>query len=134
VNFAPFIPAWITLPLAAASMLTVAAHLLVVERTSPRSVRRRIRLSNGWIMLIAIPLIAAGFSFIDPDAKPRMFLIVWSTIIGLVSISIALALADVVNTFFHARQSLAKLRQTKEDLARLTTPPSQDSLERADEP
>lgn len=134
MSWAPFIPAYVTLPIAAMSMLAVAAHLLIVERHTTNFVRRRIRLANGWVMLISIPLIAAGFSFIDPDTKPRMFAIVWITIVGLVSLSIVLAMADILNTFIHTRRSLATLQKSKRNLTRLAPPISPDQLERPDGP
>mgnify|MGYP003700459443 CR=1 FL=1 len=116
MTLAQFIPGLITLPVAAVSMLAVAVHLLMVERHTRNQIRRRIRMANGWIMLIAIPLCAAGFSYIDPNIKPRMFMIVWICVIGLVSMSIALAMSDIVNTMIAARRKARELRQTKQIL------------------
>jgi hypothetical protein len=113
MNWTPFIPGYISLLLAAACMVAVAAHLLVVERRTKDELRRRIRLANGWVMLIGIPLIAAGFSFINPDEKPRMFLIVWLSIFGLVLISISLAFADMVNTAVTTRRAVLRLRDAR---------------------
>lgn len=107
------IPGFITLPVAAVAMLTVAVHLLVVERGTRNFVRRRIRMANGWLMLIAIPLVAAGFSYIDPNARPRMFMIVWMTVLGLVFMSIALAVADMINTMLIARRAAGELRASR---------------------
>lgn len=116
---ANFIPGLLTLPIAALAMVLVAAHLLIIERRAGNYIRRRIRMANGWIMLISIPLIAAGFSFIDPNARPRMFVIVWMTIFGLVAISIMLAFADIINTGAIARRTLFELRQSRRNIERL---------------
>lgn len=116
MTLAAIIPGAVTLPLAGLAMVAVAAHVVLTERISQDVIRRRIRLANGWMMLVAIPLIAAGFSFINPNARPRMFLIVWLTIIAMVSMSILLALADVAHTAVLARRSMRALRAAQAGL------------------
>lgn len=116
------VPIWITLPVAGIAMASVAAHLLIIERRRHNPLRRRIRLVNGWIALISIPLIAAGVSYINPDVRPRMFVIVWLTVIVMVSISILLAAVDITNTFVAARRGAVQLRRMKEELERHLSP------------
>ncbi len=112
------LPVWITLPFAAIAMVSVAVHLLIVERRQSNPVRRRIRMVNGWLMLISIPLIAAGISYINPDVRPRMFVIVWLMVIVLVSISLLLAAVDIANTMVAARRGVLQLRSMKKELER----------------
>lgn len=116
MTLAMFLPGWLTVPTSAIAMLIVAAHLIIVERRTTQTLRRRIRLVNGWVMLVAIPLLAAGFSFIDPDVRPRMFTLVWLAVIGLVLISIVLALTDLANTFMHARRARRAIRMSRRRL------------------
>lgn len=113
MTLAVFIPGYITVPLAGLAMIVIAAHMVILERSGERGVRRRIRISNGWVMLINTPLIAAGFSLVDPSVRPRMFLIVWTTIIGLVAITLLLAAADIANTAAQSRRSLRDLRDAR---------------------
>ena len=88
---------WLVLPVAAVMMLVVAAHIGVTEqRTTPPS-RRRIRIANGWVMLLAIPLLAIGFGVVA-TGNHRVFAMVWMAAIALVSFSVMLAFADMVNT------------------------------------
>ncbi len=128
MTLSQYIPAFISLPLAAVAMITVAVHLLVVERRTRNFTRRRIRLANGWLMLFSIPLVAAGFSFIDPNTRPRMFMIVWLSVLGLVLMSIALAVADMINTMIAARHAATELRAARHALHRTidthVTPPA----------
>lgn len=112
------LPSWITLPVAAIAMVFVAAHLLILERRRSNPVRRRIRLVNGWLMLISIPLIAAGVSYISPDVRPHMFMIVWLMVIVMVSMSLLLAAVDIVNTLVATRRGVVQLRAMKKDLER----------------
>lgn len=116
MTLAAFIPGYITIPLAGLAMIVIAAHMVVLERSGERGVRRRIRIANGWVMLINAPLIAAGFSVVDPSVRPRMFLIVWTTVIGLVVITLCLAAADIVNTAAHSRRTLRELRKARREM------------------
>ena len=116
MTLAVFIPGFVTIPLAGLAMVVIAAHMVVLERSGERGVRRRIRIANGWVMLINAPLIAAGFSLVEPGARPRMFLIVWTTIIGLVAITLLLAAADILNTAAKSRRSLRELREARREM------------------
>lgn len=94
---------WLVLPLAGLMMLVVAAHIGAThEGAQPRS-RKRIRVANGWVMLLTLPLLAAGFGVINHQTHPRLFALVWLAAIGLLLICILLAIADVVNTLRIAR-------------------------------
>lgn len=121
------VPGWITLPVAAIAMVAVAAHLLILERRRSNHVRRRIRLVNGWVTLISIPLIAAGVSYINPEVRPRMFVIVWLMVIVMVSMSLLLAAVDIVNTLVAARRGVVQLRTMKKDVEQ-HLPPQQGAI------
>lgn len=106
----PVLSPWLVLPLAGLAMLLLASHVTATEQIEPLS-RRRIRLANGWVMLVATPLIAAGFSLIAPLSQSRAFAMVWLAVIGLLSISVLLALADIVNTIRLGRRAHRELRE-----------------------
>lgn len=100
---------WLVLPVAGLMMLVVAAHIgATQERTEPRS-RRRIRVANGWVMLLLLPLLGAGFGVINHQTHPRLFALVWLGAIGLLLLCILLAVADVVNTMRIARAARERL-------------------------
>jgi len=103
------------MPLAGLAMLLVASHVSATERIEPLS-RRRIRLANGWVMLVTIPLIAAGFSLIAPYTQSRAFAMVWLAVIGLLCISVMLAMIDIVNTIRLGWRAQSELRDTAKRL------------------
>ena len=105
------LPAWLVIPPAVVTMLIVAAAITAAKHTTPDS-RRRIRVANGWVMLLTIPLTAAGFSLIDSNTQPRLFVKVWILVIGLISISIMLALFDMLNTARLLRLNRRRLRHS----------------------
>jgi len=94
---------WITLPLALAAMLAVSAHVTVTQHSRAPASRRRIRVCNGWVMLLTIPLIAAGVSLVSAPQSPRLFTLTWTAVVFLLALSITLALADALNTIRIAR-------------------------------
>lgn len=104
------VPAILTLPAAAVLLVVVAGHLLAtMHRTEPAS-RRRIRTANGFVVLVTIPLLAMGFSVIDPDRYPTEWLLVWLAAIALLSINVGLALLDIANTIRLTLRSRRDLR------------------------
>lgn len=89
---------WIILPLTLVGMLIVSAHVTIIQHTPAHPTRRRLRICNGWIMLITLPLLGAGVSLVSPSRQPRLFALTWLTVILLLIVSILIALADTLNT------------------------------------
>lgn len=89
---------WIALPAALATMALLSLHMTALSRSDTPASRKRIRIANGWVMLLGIPLLAAGVSVISSDSQPRAFVLVWLATLGLLVISVLLAILDAANT------------------------------------
>jgi hypothetical protein len=107
------LPAWIVIPVTIALMLLVAGAITVAAKSTTPASRRRVRLANGWVMLLTMPMAAAGFTLIDSALQPRLFVKVWILVIGLICISVVLAILDILNTARLARISRARLRRSR---------------------
>jgi len=94
-------------------MLIVSAHVTIIQHTPAHATRRRLRVCNGWIMLIILPLLGAGVSLVSASRQPRLFALTWLTIILLLIVSILIALADTLNTI---RRTRADRRRHLENL------------------
>ena len=106
-------PVWFCVPVAAIMWLGVALHLRGTLRSDHPASRKRIRVANGILMLINLPLLAAGFSLIDPHTQAGWWVVVWLVAIALLAMSVALAVLDMVNTVRLARQGARDIaRQT----------------------
>ena len=112
------LPAWGVLPIAALLMLIVAAHMEATRIATRPESRRRIRLANGWVMLVTIPLLASGFSLLDPEVERRAFVLVWLGVVWLLVLSLLLAVIDVANTIRIARRERRELTDRFRDLTR----------------
>ncbi|MBL0921398.1 MAG: hypothetical protein IBJ10_04630 [Phycisphaerales bacterium] len=108
---------WVPLPIAGALMALVAWHAAGIERSDEPLSRRRIRVMNGWVMLVCLPLLAAGFSLVNPHARPKTFAIVWLGAASLLLLSVALAVADALNTVRLSRARAARLSDALRDAA-----------------
>ncbi len=97
------LPALVTFPLALAAMLLVSAHVTATQQSGAPASRKRIRIVNGWVMLLTLPLIAAGLSVVSGD-QPRLFTLVWLGVVLLLFLSIMLAILDALNTVRLARE------------------------------
>lgn len=105
------LPPVVVIPVTIALMGVVVAYQYSVARGAAPGSRKRIRLANGWVMLVNLPTVAAGFSLINHAAHPRLFLGVWALAGGLLLISVFLALVDVVNTYRIGQASREALRR-----------------------
>ncbi len=94
----PAFPPWIILPLALVAMLIVSAHVTLTQASAAPRSRKRLRIANGWVMLITLPLLAAGVSLVTPDRSPRLFVLTWIGVALLLTLSILLAMLDAANT------------------------------------
>lgn len=70
-------------------------------------------MANSWVMMLGLPLLAAGASVIDPQRSPRAFVLVWVAVAILLVLCVSLAVADAVNTW-------RLLHATRRDAARST--------------
>lgn len=111
----PVLPAWVVLPLAVVAMLATCGHLMLMQRVSMPASRRRIRTAAGVLSLFLIPLTAIGFGALSP-ADHRVFLLVWLTVMGMLSMLVVLASLDVLNNVrLHAGER-ARLRANMQRL------------------
>ena len=96
----PAAPSWIVLPLALIVMIVIAGHIIALRETPKGKIpesRRRIRIATGWVMLITVPLTAYGFGIATTD-EPRVYTLVWTSVVGLLCGVLMLAMVDILNT------------------------------------
>lgn len=112
------IPAWIVLPTACVLLIAVSAHALSMRSDEMPESRRRIRMVNAVLMLVAVPLTSYALCLLNPK-DARWFVLTWAAVIGLIGIVIFVALMDMLNTARLA--SLARRGLRAELRARLST-------------
>ncbi|MDX2116249.1 MAG: hypothetical protein SFZ24_11620 [Planctomycetota bacterium] len=79
-------------------MLLVALHAQVTRLSDEPASRKRIRLANAGLMMLTLPLLAAGFSLVDPRRHPGTWALVWMAALGLLAMNVGLAVLDTLNT------------------------------------
>lgn len=112
------LPAWIVLPAATVTMLVVATHVLATHAGGLPARRRRLRVANGVLMMFVTALLAYALGVAgvveEPTARPdqtRRFVLVWLSIVGLVSVVVALACVDAMATVVHGWSVRKMLRE-----------------------
>lgn len=107
----PIASAWLVMPLAGVALLVVAGHILLLLRADMPASRRRIRIASGLLMMFTLPIGAFACGIADPVLSQRAFALAWMLTAGLVTLVLALAVLDMLNTWRLHRLELRELRQ-----------------------
>lgn len=113
-TLAAVISPWIALPLAAVALVLIAWHSTGLDRREMPASRRRIRQANAWVMMLGVPLFAAGVSIVSEDRSPRAFVLVWVVTGMLLMLCVLLAVVDALNTWrlaSHERRHIAAVQK-----------------------
>ena len=101
---------WIVMPIVLVCMLIVSAHVTIIQHTPAPRFRRRVRVCNGWVMLVILPMLGAGVSLVSSTTHPRLFALTWLMIIMLLVLAIVLAVVDTAYTVRLAGRERRQLR------------------------
>lgn len=108
----PLVSAWLAMPVAGVVLALLALHMRSLAGAPMPESRRRIRTANGWIMLLATPVTAYAFGVASPE-NPRVFILAWLAVAGLLAIVLLLAGIDIVNT---GRITMVARRELRREL------------------
>ncbi len=118
----PLAPRWVVLPMAAMTLVILAAHVMAIRVAPMPDSRRRIRTANGVVMMLLVTVLAYAIGVATP-ALPGGFTLGWLAAVGLLVVVMGLSLLDMLNTFrLHARETKdtkSKIREAKEELRRI---------------
>jgi hypothetical protein len=123
------LPGWVVIPIAAVVLVVTARHVLSVETSGLEPLRKRLRITNGLLMMLVATLLAyaLGMAPVVEDAKAhpgeaKAFIVVWAGILGLLAIVVLLATADAIGT---ARVGMRARRELRADLRETLGKPGQ---------
>lgn len=101
--------AWVVVPLTVFLMAVVVLYQAWLARAQMARWRRRLRAANGWVMLLGLPAIGAGFSLISPSTHPRLFVAVWAFGLFTVAVAVGLAVVDLGASALLGREARAAM-------------------------
>lgn len=107
----PLVTAWVVLPMAAITLLVLAAYASSLQSGDVPPKRRRIRTANTLLMMFTTPLLAYAFAILTP-ASVRLFLLTWLAISGLLGIMIMLAAMDAIHSTRLHREQRRRVRES----------------------
>lgn len=102
---------WIVMPLTLVCMAMVILYQGRLAHAEMPRWRRRLRRVNGWVMLLALPAVGAGFSLVNASSHPGWFVGVWVVGLALVAVAVALAGLDLGATAMLGREARAAMRE-----------------------
>lgn len=129
-SFAPLVTPWVVVPLAVAVLLLLGAHVHLTARICVPESRRRIRMVNGVLMMMIVPVAAYALAIVPP-ASQRPFVLAWMLVAGLLCIVLALAIVDALNTMrlhAHDKRELRTLMRQAFPVAVQPPPSPAESL------
>lgn len=121
----PVISPWIALPITIMLMILSAVHARRTRASAEPASRKRIRIANAMLMMLTLPLVAVGFSIVSPRTHPREWILIWMAAMALLTMNVALACLDVINTVRLLRTARRRLRAEMilESLSDARSPP-----------
>jgi hypothetical protein len=113
----PLVTPWIAIPLAAVAMVLYAGHTLAMQRADIPQARRKVRSALNVLSMFVVAGVAYGSSVAD-TANRKAFVLCWLLVVGLVGVSLVLALVDVIITVkLTVRERREEARRAAEELA-----------------
>jgi hypothetical protein len=113
-------PAWLAAAIGAVAVLAIGLHLLSLPRAAMPPSCRRIRISNGLLMALSVPVIVYAAGMTSPQ-EPRAFTIAWSSVAALMGLIVLLACLDAANSMrlhvLHRRDLRRQLDHARLELA-----------------
>ncbi len=103
---------WVVVPITAALMGLVVLYQGWLARSDMPRWRRRLRGANGWIMLLGLPAVGAGFSIINHASNPVLFVGVWGFGLLMVAAAVGLAVVDWSASALLGLEARAAMRRT----------------------
>lgn len=114
----PMVSPWIGIPLAAVGMVLAAGYTLGIQRDNVPRARRKVRTALGLLHIFMLAALAYGVSIATIEDK-KTTVIVWLLVIGLVGVSVMLAIVDAAVTLKLAlRERREEAKRSAEELAR----------------
>jgi hypothetical protein len=121
-SLVPLVPAWVVVPLAVVVLLLLGAHVHLTARICVPESRRRIRMVNGVLMMMIVPVAAYALAIVPP-ASQRPFVLAWMLVAGLLCIVLALAVVDALNTMRLHANATRELRTLMRQALPVAAPP-----------
>jgi uncharacterized protein involved in response to NO len=113
----PMAPRWAVITVSFLALLVIAIHILSLARTITHPSRKRIRIANGFLMMVGVVALAYAVGVASPD-KPRQFTLAWTSVMSMMVLIVGMACLDALNNVrLNALERKAVRREL--DLARL---------------
>lgn len=106
-------PLWLVLPATGFLMAIITAHVMRVRAASADELperRRRIRLTNGVLMYVMVPLLAYAMAVVTPS-QPQAFVWSWTLVAALSGMILTLGIAEAMLIRREHRLRLSALRR-----------------------
>ncbi len=111
----PLVPMWLGVSLAVIAMIATAAHMNSLRDADVPESRRRIRMLNGWVLVVLAPVSAWAFCMVRPMDRNE-FVFAFAVVTFLLLIAVVMACVDAANNLRIQRDTAKELR---EEVARL---------------
>lgn len=98
----------VTVPLLVVAVVAAAGYWRRLARASVPRIRRRLRRAGLLVGLVAALASVVAMSFLDPEARPGSYLVLWGLIVALLVPAVSIAVADVMVTVRLHRTSLER--------------------------
>ncbi len=107
---------WLTVPAALVGAMWIAWYWMRLARGEVPPSRRRVRRLSLGIMVLTLPSVVRGLSFVNADVAPRDYMATWLVALGGLGLVILTVAIDMLNSarLLHREQKLEVEQATRQ--------------------
>ena len=111
------LPWVLTVPIAIVFGNAILWYWIALNKPNVLASRRRIRRASMAVLLVSLPVFVRAISFINHQANPNQFVIIWSMLLLLLLLLVITAIADAINTMnIHREQQIKEMAKAAADM------------------
>lgn len=107
-------PRWVIVVVALGALFVISVHILLLAHADTHPSRKRIRIANGFLMMVGVVALAYAIGMASPS-NPRQFTLAWTFVMAMMAMIVGVSCIDALNSL---RLHALERREVRRELDR----------------